>query len=631
LGFTIMLATTQAQELTQKETEYINKFDAIINKKLGDTSTLRFLVNNIHSLNAKNSKFPFIYYEKGFEISENINNAYWNGELNLVLSRLYKEIQDRDKAEQALEQAVQDFKAANNQTKELESRIRLSHQYGGNNAANRALAEAHKAIELCNRIGSQKGLAKVNMLMAGLHINFGKENEAIEYLRKARAIFYNLNDIQGVCLTHADEATCYMRLFQFENALEQINKAISMAEKNSSWGYVKFLQYVQRRGQIYGYARSYDKSLKDLNYVDSLTNNVDSLDFYYLNSHLRGGMIYRSGELEKSKRLHLEIINKPDSKYNSWLPNAYMYLSLIYEKQMRFDSAYYWHMKFHELEGKRDYQQSLVQMENLNTHYETEKKEAVIEAQKTELTQQRTIKFLSFTLAGILGLLFFQSFRNVKAKKRVNDKLKKTNSLLDAKNHQNELLLKEIHHRVKNNLQTISSLLYLQSSNVTDEEAKNTINISQKRVESIALIHKNLYQNHDLSSLNLKDYLSKLAENLLQSYETTQRITINVNMAEVKIDIDTAIPLGLIINELITNSLKYAFPNGEKGIINIDFWRRDNQSKLKVSDNGIGKSADSKENFGSKLISLLTKQLGGTISSSNDSGYWTEITFPTEL
>jgi two-component sensor histidine kinase len=267
----------------------------------------------------------------------------------------------------------------------------------------------------------------------------------------------------------------------------------------------------------------------------------------------------------------------------------------------------------------------------LKTQYESERKDQKIQIQKQEIKQTKLNQKFSFGIAGLLFISLLGVFSALRSKQRYNKELEDKNTIIQKKSDQNETLLKEIHHRVKNNLQTISSLLYLQSYNVEDPTAKNTINVSQQRVESMALIHKNLYQRDNLAAIELKGYFSKLIENLISAYDSHNIIQATIEMEAYEIDVDTAIPLGLIVNEVITNALKYAFPDKKAGEIRIEFHKTQNMNHLRISDNGKGKPMDVKENFGTKLINLLTRQIDGTIRTGNDSGYWVEIVFESSV
>ncbi len=198
-----------------------------------------------------------------------------------------------------------------------------------------------------------------------------------------------------------------------------------------------------------------------------------------------------------------------------------------------------------------------------------------------------------------------------------------------AQSQHYEALLKEIHHRVKNNLQTVSSLLFLQSKSITDLDAKKAILSSQQRVESIALIHKNLYQRENLADLEMKSYITQLSHSLIDAYQQdNQDIKVTINMKKLELNVEMAIPIGLIINELITNSLKYAFINKKIGTITISMLRKKNgKIVINLSDNGIGKNEEINDGFGIQLIKLLTRQVEGTFEEVKCDGYGCELVF----
>ena len=198
-----------------------------------------------------------------------------------------------------------------------------------------------------------------------------------------------------------------------------------------------------------------------------------------------------------------------------------------------------------------------------------------------------------------------------------------------------EVLLKEIHHRVKNNMQVITSLLSLQSKTIGDEKALAVFEDSQNRVKSMALIHETLYQSKDLSRINFAEYLQKLVAHVSRSYRIRPNaVKINLHVNDVSLPIDTAVPCGLIINELASNALKYAFPAETKGEVNITFARADDQYSLCVSDTGVGLPPDfdpeQGKSLGMKLVRMLTTQLSGEIECRNGVGTTFQITFPEE-
>ena len=187
------------------------------------------------------------------------------------------------------------------------------------------------------------------------------------------------------------------------------------------------------------------------------------------------------------------------------------------------------------------------------------------------------------------------------------------------------ILLKEIHHRVKNNLQIIASLLNLQSRYIKDELSLSVIRESQNRVKAMALVHEKLYRSEDISHISLNDYIRYLGTGLFQFYDAKLRgIQFRLEIQDVNVDIDAAIPLGLILNELISNSLKYAFPDGRKGEIAISVTKREHTLTVLCRDNGIGIPGDldwrDTQSLGLRLVNTLVDQLNGTVELDRSSG-----------
>jgi len=190
--------------------------------------------------------------------------------------------------------------------------------------------------------------------------------------------------------------------------------------------------------------------------------------------------------------------------------------------------------------------------------------------------------------------------------------------------HEKEVLLKEVHHRVKNNLQIINSILNLQSSYVTDEKILEIINESQNRIRSMSYIHESLYQTNNFSSINFKDYIENLINNLIYSYQVGGNIIVVKEIESIDLSLDQAIPCGLILNEIITNALKYAYLPGEKGKINIIIKENNTNIELTVQDFGIGLpknfNIETSESLGLSLVHTLVDQIDGELIVKSDGG-----------
>ena len=221
---------------------------------------------------------------------------------------------------------------------------------------------------------------------------------------------------------------------------------------------------------------------------------------------------------------------------------------------------------------------------------------------------------------------FFAMFTDITERKRMEEEIR--NSL-----HEKEVLLKEIHHRVKNNLQIISSLLNLQATHTGNQELAPLLRESQNRVRTMALIHEKLYRSDNLAWIDFGVYLRELANSLFRSYrEQAGRVRLNIHAEPITLGIDTAVPCGLLVNELVSNALKYAFPDGREGELRIRLTRNEDATcTLVVADTGVGlpEGFDIRESatLGMELIRSLTKQLDGHLEVDRDGGTSFSITF----
>lgn len=236
------------------------------------------------------------------------------------------------------------------------------------------------------------------------------------------------------------------------------------------------------------------------------------------------------------------------------------------------------------------------------------------------LGSRRWFAFLSVVFAVyLLGGVFGKNLL------RAHHKLYKSRKEVQERIDEKETLLKEVHHRVKNNLQTVSSLLSLQSRSIADEKISNIIKSSQNRVVSMAMVHEMLYKRDDyLSKIELRPYVEELCNYLVRSVKgNTNKIKVNFHIDDHKLSIDTVIPLGLIINETITNALKYGIKDDQAGEILISLRKlSDKRYEMHLGDNGIGYSEDigpeTSKSLGLKLIYNLARQLRGSISKDTE-------------
>ena len=293
------------------------------------------------------------------------------------------------------------------------------------------------------------------------------------------------------------------------------------------------------------------------------------------------------------------------------------------------------------------------QIAKLEIQYQTEKKDQLLKAkeaniailkrqaqlQAVNIKQRETTQKLTIAGAVLLAMLLGLSYNRYRLKQRVNRQLQQQQAEINEKNRsltdvitekdnlleEKEWLMKEIHHRVKNNLQIVISLLNTQSSFLKDAAARNAIQESQHRMQSISLIHQKLYQSDSLAMVNMPAYISDLVQYLSGSFDISGKVKFEIDIADIELDVTKSVPLGLILNEAITNSIKYAFPEDNEGRITIGLEELgEGNYQLTISDNGIGLAEHTdiskSKTLGMSLMRGLAKQLSGTFSIRNNNG-----------
>jgi len=290
------------------------------------------------------------------------------------------------------------------------------------------------------------------------------------------------------------------------------------------------------------------------------------------------------------------------------------------------------------------------QIDELKIQYETKNKEQKIallndqdKLQKSELQKSKLLNSVSIWSLILLLITIGLLYNRYRLKQRNHAKLEFKEKEINQKNinlrhllDEKEWLLKEIHHRVKNNLQTVISLLNSQSAYLDNDMALSAIKNSQHRIHSMSLIHQKLYNSENISTINMPNYIRELVEYLKESFSLGQRIRFELKINQLELDVAQAVPLGLILNEAITNSIKYAFPDERNGMIYVTLEATtENHYLLTISDNGIGIdtdfSAKKLNSFGMSLIKGLSDDLEAKFSMENNNGTILKIEFSQEF
>ena len=583
-----------------------------------------------HSNSIKDSTKLGMHSRKAIQLSKQLNSKSTLAKSYSYLALYHKEYSKLDSAVFYLNDVKDIYEDLNDQLNLANTYLTIKELYTIKADYNQAKNYVYKALSLYETLDNQKGIAQSYAHIGDLLYYENNYNEAIRYCNKAIAIQKNINAKEDLALTYRFKANSQLFTgFDLENALESINASIDLYKDIGETG-IPMMASVNWRGNIYKYMERYDEAIKD--YQANYDNSKKmGLDRYLIPSLGNIGHVYiMQGQYENALPYNLkaiDLIKKTGSKRNLW--ENYMHVSEIYESLGNHTKALYYHQLYtSELESFKD--NIILSLENeAQSKYEVGQKNATILFQDEKISQQKRTKILYIILTALLAIILFGVIYNFRKNQKRNQQLESLNSELDTKNQQNELLLKEIHHRVKNNLELVKSLIALQSAQLEDSPTKDAMIASQNRVQSMGIIHQKLYQGKNLGSIDMKDYFLNLSDGILDTFNAEDKVKIECAMEQLELDVDTAVPIGLIVNELLTNALKYAFPENNKGKIEIRLAQPNSETlTLKVIDNGIGKIADISPKgtgFGSQLVKLLTQQLNGRMEEKQDNG--TSISF----
>lgn len=455
-----------------------------------------------------------------------------------------------------------------------------------------------KALNIFEQFDNEAMISDILNNMGIVSYEEGKYDESLEFHFRSLNTREEVGNQRGLASSYTNIGDVYAAQETFAKALEFQKKALAIQEELGD-----------KKGML--------SSLKGIGTVLSLTGqNKEALEY-----------------MEEVKRIAADIGAKKE------LRDTYDDISNIYTRMGNFKEALSYKNQYAQMNDTLFSEQTEEIATNMEAKFENEKKAREIEnlTQKTEIQElqlaRNNILIISFTIGLILALISVVIYaRTNREKRKAMELLQEQNNNIKRQKEEKEVLLKEIHHRVKNNLQVINSLIRLQCAYTDDRIALELFDECQNRIISMALIHEKMYEAHDLSNINIQEYVTQLAQNLLRSYRLNQRIELDIDVKLSNLSLDTLIPLGLLLNELISNSLKHAFKNLDEGRINIELERSaSGMYELTIGDNGVGLPRDfsfqSAHTLGMELIVTLTSQLDGRIERLEREGSWFKIVF----
>ncbi len=586
--------------------------------------------------------------------------------------------------------AIQLYHKANAKEDEATSRKMLGDYYSILGKSNEAIEQLELALKIYQEI-QFKDLQGVYNILSGVYTQMGNYELAIKYGLQAVRTAESLGD-ESLQLSsiYNKLGLSYLYLGQYQRALESWQKAATIAEKYKEADYLRIIY--DNIVNAYASLHEYTLLKKQLAYIEK---NYPPNDYHTrLMLQYRYVMLYLDlKQYDKAKPNFAKLLelNKDTSKdiINQMYINhvairyyietkqsdkAYLFLidqdkisRSVANKKMLYENYLTWfkadsalgnlseaikHYKLYKLYSDSVMNaQKAKQISNLQIQFDTEKKDKNIllltqksELQNATIRNDRIIKTIAISGTIVLILLLLLGYNRYQLKQQTNLQLEQKqkeinqqNDLLKRLLNEKEWLIREIHHRVKNNLQIVISLLNTQSAHLQNLDALEAIQDSQHRMHVISLIHQKLYQTENLATIDMEWYIRELVSHTKECFMLDKKLSFDLLTEPITLDVAQAVPLGLILNEAISNAVKYAFPN-QQGQVKIVFKTVSEKcGTLAISDNGVGLPDDfnvaESDSLGMSLMRGLSEQIEGTFDVQNQNGLTITVVFPikTEL
>ncbi|SFZ93970.1 Two-component sensor histidine kinase, contains HisKA and HATPase domains [Flaviramulus basaltis] len=602
---------------------YLEVLEDAYNKVEVDTIQFSILNDLAYYWHTRNLIKANKFTKEGLTLTRLKKDTLWEGRFQITEGAILLRMEKLDSAFVVLQ-------SAKNKVKKTDLpflNTQLGYVFERRGELDKAADYALESLRIGEELNDKKAIALAYSDLSNLFWKQAKFEKGLEFGLKSIKIFeeYGIKDLDYDFTLYV-VGNNYLELKQYKEALKFYEKSIAIGER---YGFYNNLSDVYiSLVDLYAYLNEFEKAneagVNAVKYAELLDNN-----FMVMRSWLSIG---KSQNKEEKYQLAIVSLNKcikvatKDFGDEYFLSQAYQALGKAYAGSNNYKEAYLAIEAYDKLKNEVFTAEADERISLLQTEFEVAEKENTIKVQDIKIKQQKTRQTLAIIIVVSLLLLLSLLYTTIKNNK-------KKNKLLEKQNKEKEFLLKEIHHRVKNNLEIVSSLLALQSAQVNDPNVLDAMQESQNRVHSMSMIHQKLYQGKNLATIEMKDYLINLGHHILDSFGLEDRIELEYAMNTIELDVDTAVPLGLIVNELLTNALKYAFPDNRKGNIKIGLQEIENNTlRLEVADDGVGQQLEKPTKgtgFGTQLINLLILQLGGSIKKEDKKG--TSISFEFKL
>lgn len=553
----------------------------------------------------------------------------------------------------------------------------LAHQSGDHELA---LEQYAQALRVLDQHGRPSAIAAIQMAIGKVHKDQGHFPEALAQYLTAFEHYQLVGDTAGLAACQNTIGTFYRKRGELKKAEEHYRNNLQLLQGTTNnralaFSYINLGNLNARQGNFEQAIGFYEAAIPlyqqagDVKGRARALNNLGNVHYELRQNELAIQYYTESLELKKELGNRLGVANSYNnlgSVYddNGAYETARTYYQLAYEIGRELEAATLQQAVLENLswtsQRLNDYQTALSytkladsialqlaeeelaqQLSDVQVKYETEKvgreNDALrleTERQSEEVAQKTRERNSLLLIAALVLALAIATLLAARQTRKANRALAGQKAEAEQREQEKAVLLRELHHRVKNNLQVVSSLLSLQSHRLKDQEAKDAVKEGQNRVEAMSLIHRNLYQTDELTHIDMPEYINRLTGQVMQSYGyRDHEVNVVADLDPVRMEVDRAIPLGLVLNEMVSNAFKHAFATVEQPELRIALKQAEAGAVLvAVHDNGSGMPPEAMEgsggSFGMQLIRSLTKQLRGTLTLKTDSGTRFELSIP---
>ena len=653
------------------------------NSKAQDTAkSMQYFQDKIE--NTQNNDTILFYLNLQADLLNSSEDYIQRGELELKLGE--NTIYDGLVAEEHYKNARTYFLIAGDSIRYLNSLYSISKSKVFQNDYNASIVYIDSVIALANHFeGAEDRLLQAYVSKGDTYMYLSDFVSALEVLNKAKKIALAKEDDKRILINiYSTESRIYLMRKEYNLAIDLIHEMVDFYREENDLR--KVVLWSNNLAKVYDACRCGELDVREKFLKESLTC-ADEIQFFYgeVYALVHLSRLYMEFDDLGKSYVYLKQVNKllPEVKKTNveswiyevngrfWSLKKNYKKSIAYEKKVielnkkmgnpyglglsasklanlylklnDYENAYEQREVARYYEDSLNSKEKVAELTKLEMTAAFEKKvytDSIQTAKEKELTairfdqeiaqekQRRTLLYVVLIAIAIGGMIVFWAYRK---KKEQTELLNAKNKLIEEALEEKQLLLKEIHHRVKNNFQVVSSLLELQTQGVEDEKALEMAREGQNRVKAMALIHEKLYRNES-GTIDFDEFIRLLVRELSGLYEDVEKVNVEVNSKGMQFDLDTAIPLGLIVNELITNSFKYAFSKDKINELSVSIDKADNEHyRLTVSDNGPGVFLNTElrkiKSLGLFLVYRLTRQLKGKIELTNKDGAHFDLLF----